>query len=63
MGILEDLMKALERVPGWKRIAAMPAEVDALRERVEALERSRGLWSRSSRPLSQPYRKANEAPA
>lgn len=38
MGVLEDVIKALERVPGWKRIAATPAEVDALRARVEALE-------------------------
>lgn len=38
MGVLEDVIKALERVPGWKRIAGTPAEVDALRARVEALE-------------------------
>lgn len=38
MGLLEDVIKALERVPGWKRIAAMPAEVDALKERVAKLE-------------------------
>ena len=38
MGILEDVVKALERVPGWKRIAAMPAEVDSLAKRVAALE-------------------------
>lgn len=39
MGLLEDVMKTLERVPGWKRIAAMPKEVDELRERVAALEK------------------------
>ncbi|MGA0588842.1 hypothetical protein ACO2Q2_17215 [Dyella sp. KRB-257] len=39
MGVLEDVMKALERVPGWKRIAALPKEVDELRARVEALEK------------------------
>lgn len=39
MGLLEDVMKTLERVPGWKRMAAMPKEVDELRARVEALEK------------------------
>lgn len=39
MGILEDVMRALERIPAWKRVQAMPAEVDALRARIEALER------------------------
>ena len=38
MGILEDVLTALDRVPGWKRIAALPAEVDALKLRVAALE-------------------------
>jgi uncharacterized protein with PIN domain len=38
MGLLEDIMKTLERVPGWKRIASGPDELDALKRRVEALE-------------------------
>ena len=38
MGLLEDIMKTLERVPGWKRIASAPDELDALKRRVEALE-------------------------
>ena len=38
MGILEDVMKAIERIPGWKRIAATPDELDALKKRVEELE-------------------------
>ena len=38
MGILEDVMKAVERIPGWKRIAATPDELDALKKRVEELE-------------------------
>ncbi|MCA8285780.1 coiled-coil domain-containing protein [Burkholderia vietnamiensis] len=38
MGLLEDMMKTLERVPGWKRIAAAPSEIDALKARVAALE-------------------------
>ena len=38
MGLLEDIIRALERVPGWKRIAATPDDLDALKVRVEALE-------------------------
>lgn len=38
MGLLEDIMKTLDRVPGWKRIAATPDELDALKARVGALE-------------------------
>ncbi len=39
MGMIEDIMKALDRIPGWKRINGLPAELDALRARVEALEK------------------------
>jgi ribosomal protein L37AE/L43A len=38
MGTLEDIMKTLERIPLWKRLTALPAEVQELRARVEALE-------------------------
>lgn len=38
MGIIEDVMKALERIPAWKRVKDLPSEVNALRERVAALE-------------------------
>ena len=38
MGILEDVMKTLERVPGWKRLSGLPSEVDALQSRIAALE-------------------------
>lgn len=38
MGIIEDIMLALERIPIWKRVAAMPKEVEDLRARVTALE-------------------------
>lgn len=38
MGILEDVMKTLERIPLWKRLATVPSEVDALKQRVAALE-------------------------
>lgn len=38
MGIIEDVMKAIERIPGWKRIASAPDEIEALKKRVEILE-------------------------
>jgi hypothetical protein len=38
MGILEDVMKALERIPVWKRVTALPDEVEALKRRVAVLE-------------------------
>jgi hypothetical protein len=38
MGMIEDVLKALERIPAWKRLSAVPAEVDALTRRVAALE-------------------------
>ncbi|MFL9863214.1 hypothetical protein PQR67_03390 [Paraburkholderia fungorum] len=38
MGLLEDIMKTLERVPGWKRIVAAPAEIDELKARLAKLE-------------------------
>jgi len=38
MGMIEDVMKALERIPAWKRISGLPAEVDQLQARIAALE-------------------------
>ena len=38
MGMLEDIMKTLDRIPNWKRIQAAPKELDALTARVQALE-------------------------
>ncbi len=38
MGILEDIIKALDRIPGWKRLQEVPSEVDELKSRVAALE-------------------------
>ena len=38
MGILEDVIKALERIPAWKRLNALPAEITTLQQRVAALE-------------------------
>jgi hypothetical protein len=39
MGMLEDVMKALDRWPLWKRIQGLPDELEQLRERIESLER------------------------
>lgn len=38
MGILEDVMKALDRIPSWKRIQQLPTEVDSLEKRIKNLE-------------------------
>ncbi len=38
MGMIEDVMKALDRIPGWKRISDAPRQIDALEQRVAALE-------------------------
>lgn len=38
MSVLDEVRKALELIPGWKRIASLATEVDALRERVAAIE-------------------------
>lgn len=42
MGLLEDIMKTLERIPAWKRLNALPNEVDELRKRVAELEAKLG---------------------
>lgn len=38
MGMIEDVMKALERIPLWKHVSRLPDEVDSLRMRVHDLE-------------------------
>jgi predicted RNA-binding Zn-ribbon protein involved in translation (DUF1610 family) len=38
MGILEDVLSALERIPLWKRVSKLPGEYEALEMRVKALE-------------------------
>ncbi|PPU41192.1 hypothetical protein [Xanthomonas arboricola] len=38
MGMLEDVIKALERIPLWKRVSVLPDQVEQLQERVAALE-------------------------
>ena len=38
MGFLEDILKALDRIPIWKRLQELPSEVDGLKQRIAALE-------------------------
>ena len=38
MGVIEDMLNALDRIPGWKRINGLPTEVDELKQRLAALE-------------------------
>lgn len=42
MGILEDILKALDRIPNWKRIQELPSEVGQLTSRIAALEEKLG---------------------
>jgi hypothetical protein len=38
MGMLEDVIKALERIPLWKRVSVLPEQVERLEARLAALE-------------------------
>lgn len=38
MSALDSILKLLETWPAWKRLTGAPAEIDALRKRVELLE-------------------------
>ena len=42
MGILDDVMKTLDRIPIWKRLNEVPEEVDSLKARVNELEAKLG---------------------
>lgn len=42
MGILEDVMKTLERLPAWRRVSDLPQEVEELKARIAALEAKLG---------------------
>ncbi len=42
MGIVDDTLKALDRLPWWKRMGEVPGEVDDLKKRVAALEEMLG---------------------
>ena len=39
MGAVQDLITLLDKIPIWKRVQALPDETDALKERVEELEK------------------------
>ena len=38
MEVIEDIMKALERIPLWKRLSSVPSEIEELKKRIAALE-------------------------
>jgi hypothetical protein len=38
MGVIDDVLKALDRIPNWKRIQAAPLQIEALEQRIKALE-------------------------
>ena len=38
MGMIEDLVKALDRIPIWQRLGEVPGEVDELKKRIAVLE-------------------------
>lgn len=45
MGYLDDVWKALDRIPIWKRLQGVPEEVDDLKKRVAELEaKLDGKW-------------------
>jgi hypothetical protein len=42
MSIVDDTLKVLDRIPIWKRLGTIPAEVDGLTRRVAELEAKLG---------------------
>ena len=45
MGIIEDVLSVLDRIPIWKRLQQVPAEVDEMKARIVALEdKLGGKW-------------------
>jgi hypothetical protein len=42
VGILDDMLKVLDRIPGWKRLQQIPTELEELKTRVAALEEKLG---------------------
>jgi hypothetical protein len=38
VGAIEDIFKALDRIPGWARIQQMPDESGKLKKRIAVLE-------------------------
>lgn len=45
MGIVDETLKVLDRIPIWRRLSEVPAEIDVLKEKVAALEEKlNGKW-------------------
>lgn len=45
MGMIDDTLKVLDRIPIWKRLGTVPDEVDDLKRRVADLEEKlNGKW-------------------
>jgi hypothetical protein len=42
MGIIDDILTALDRIPAWKRLQELPGEIDALKARMAFLEEKLG---------------------
>lgn len=42
MGIVDDILKALDRIPIWKRLQELPSEIDDLKRRIAAFEQKFG---------------------
>lgn len=42
MGIIDDIIKALDRIPIWKRLQDVPNEIDNLKLRISDLEEKLG---------------------
>jgi hypothetical protein len=42
MGIVDDILKALDRIPIWSRLQQLPTEVDDLKARIITLEEKLG---------------------
>jgi hypothetical protein len=42
VGVLEDMLKALDRIPIWKRLQELPTEVEILKQKVADIEEKSG---------------------
>jgi hypothetical protein len=42
VGIVDDILKALDRIPAWKRLQELPSEVEGLKARIAVLEEKLG---------------------
>lgn len=51
MGLLEDINKTLERIPVWKKLVALPPQLEKLEARVAALEAKLGPKQGSECPI------------